>query len=219
MPACSAWGISTLQPLVFAQLLLACPWCPPACCWPAPDAASRCRAPTLHACRRVLPAPPQPAAGTCPAVTPRVLLVCGADVLHSMADPTMWRQDLLEVTSFSVLNMFTLKECLLPAVTPAGAAAAGAAECAEARSRPPPWRRCCAPHDCKPPRDPTPAPLRPRHCPFSQAMRRCVPPLGFLPCCRRSFRSTASSACRATAPTRRSCSTARAACCTRTAAT
>jgi hypothetical protein len=25
------------------------------------------------------------------------MLVCGADVLHSMADPTMWRQDLLEV--------------------------------------------------------------------------------------------------------------------------
>lgn len=43
-----------------------------------------------------VPAPAEPAAGTCPAVTPRVLLVCGADVLHSMADPTMWRQDLLE---------------------------------------------------------------------------------------------------------------------------
>ncbi|EFN52984.1 hypothetical protein CHLNCDRAFT_26277, partial [Chlorella variabilis] len=38
----------------------------------------------------------RPAAGACPPVTPRVLLVCGADVLHSMADPTMWRQDLLE---------------------------------------------------------------------------------------------------------------------------
>lgn len=25
------------------------------------------------------------------------MLVCGADVLQSMADPTMWRQDLLEV--------------------------------------------------------------------------------------------------------------------------
>lgn len=42
------------------------------------------------------PAPAEPAAGACPPVTPRVLLVCGADVLHSMADPTMWRQDLLE---------------------------------------------------------------------------------------------------------------------------
>lgn len=47
------------------------------------------------------PAPhQQPGAGaSCPPVSPRVLLVCGADVLHSMADPTMWRQDLLEVTS------------------------------------------------------------------------------------------------------------------------
>ncbi|KAL4437301.1 hypothetical protein ABPG75_004440 [Micractinium tetrahymenae] len=43
-----------------------------------------------------VPAPAEPAAGACPPVTPRVMLVCGADVLHSMADPTMWRQDLLE---------------------------------------------------------------------------------------------------------------------------
>lgn len=39
----------------------------------------------------------QPAAGACPPVVPRVMLVCGADVLHSMADPSLWRQDLLEV--------------------------------------------------------------------------------------------------------------------------
>jgi len=39
----------------------------------------------------------QPAAGACPPTPPRVVLVCGADVLHSMADPTLWRQDLLEV--------------------------------------------------------------------------------------------------------------------------
>ena len=45
----------------------------------------------------VPPPPVQPAAGACPSVTPRVMLVCGADVLNSMADPTMWRQDLLEV--------------------------------------------------------------------------------------------------------------------------
>lgn len=32
---------------------------------------------------------------------PRVLLVCGADVLHSMADPTLWRQDLLEVRLYT----------------------------------------------------------------------------------------------------------------------
>ncbi|PSC73874.1 nicotinamide mononucleotide adenylyltransferase [Micractinium conductrix] len=43
------------------------------------------------------PTPAEPGAGaSCPPVSPRVLLVCGADVLHSMADPTMWRQDLLE---------------------------------------------------------------------------------------------------------------------------
>ena len=40
----------------------------------------------------------QPAAGACPPTPPRVVLVCGADVLHSMADPTLWRQDLLEVS-------------------------------------------------------------------------------------------------------------------------
>lgn len=34
--------------------------------------------------------------GSCPPVVPRVMLVCGADVLESMADPAMWRQDLLE---------------------------------------------------------------------------------------------------------------------------
>eukprot|EP00887_Chlorella_sp_A99_P005479 scaffold1.g5479.t1 len=33
---------------------------------------------------------------SCPPVLPRVMLVCGADVLNSMADPAMWRQDLLE---------------------------------------------------------------------------------------------------------------------------
>ncbi|KAI3424828.1 hypothetical protein D9Q98_008214 [Chlorella vulgaris] len=42
------------------------------------------------------PEPAEPAAGACPSTPPRVMLVCGADVLHSMADPTMWRQDLLE---------------------------------------------------------------------------------------------------------------------------
>ncbi|KAI7842112.1 hypothetical protein COHA_004306 [Chlorella ohadii] len=42
------------------------------------------------------PAPAEPAAGACPPTPPRVVLVCGADVLHSMADPTLWRQDLLE---------------------------------------------------------------------------------------------------------------------------
>jgi len=35
--------------------------------------------------------------GSIPATaTPRVVLVCGADVVESMADPAIWRQDLLE---------------------------------------------------------------------------------------------------------------------------
>lgn len=61
-------------------------------------AAALCSADAPTAClpRFLLPSP-QPAAGGCPPVAPRVLLVCGADVLHSMADPALWRQDLLEV--------------------------------------------------------------------------------------------------------------------------
>ena len=79
--------------------------CPPACCPSCSPCAAKAL-PCLHSGRPLLPAadaharpahpPPQPAAGACPPTAPRVLLVCGADVLHSMADPTMWRQDLLE---------------------------------------------------------------------------------------------------------------------------
>jgi len=32
----------------------------------------------------------------CPPKAPKVVLVCGADVVESMADPSIWRQDLLE---------------------------------------------------------------------------------------------------------------------------
>lgn len=31
-----------------------------------------------------------------PAPSPRAVLVCGADVLETMADPSLWRQDLLD---------------------------------------------------------------------------------------------------------------------------
>lgn len=64
------------------------------CCTPAEQPVF------LHPTPALLPPQPptlQPAAGACPPTPPRVVLVCGADVLHSMADPTLWRQDLLEV--------------------------------------------------------------------------------------------------------------------------
>ena len=73
--------------------------CLPGCrCHGRVKAAALCsaHAPTACLARLLLPSP-QPAAGGCPPVAPRVLLVCGADVLHSMADPALWRQDLLEV--------------------------------------------------------------------------------------------------------------------------
>lgn len=54
----------------------------------------------------------QPAAGACPPTPPRVVLVCGADVLHSMADPTLWRQDLLEVRGLLVRPAATTVELL-----------------------------------------------------------------------------------------------------------
>lgn len=41
----------------------------------------------------------QVAVGSCPTSPhPRAMLVCGADVVLSMADPKAWRQDLLEVS-------------------------------------------------------------------------------------------------------------------------
>ena len=43
-------------------------------------------------------AEPSAPPGGCPPVAPRVVLVCGADVVESMTDPTIWRQDLLEVS-------------------------------------------------------------------------------------------------------------------------
>lgn len=39
---------------------------------------------------------PQAASQSSPPVLPRSVLVCGADVLKSMADPSLWRQDLLD---------------------------------------------------------------------------------------------------------------------------
>ena len=72
------------------------------CCYcmhPSPLTSDRSHpTPSPHAFRLSQPPPHPPASnlqapGTpCPTPTPRVMLVCGADVLHSMADPAMWRQ-------------------------------------------------------------------------------------------------------------------------------
>ena len=45
--------------------------------------------------------------GCPPTAEPRTVLVCGADVLQSMADASIWKQDLLEVY-YLVLHSFIL---------------------------------------------------------------------------------------------------------------
>lgn len=41
------------------------------------------------------------------AMSPRVMLVCGADVVQTMNDPTIWRQDYLEVKT----NFYLYRYC------------------------------------------------------------------------------------------------------------